>query len=128
VAESSEREHAEVGRVVLDQLAALRIGDFAAAYRYAAEGIRAQFPPDAFERMVRDGYAALIGWTACDVDAVDLSGDDAVARVRLVAADGILYGVRYQLAREDGEWRVTGVFMGPRITAAFSVNGKRGSG
>jgi hypothetical protein len=110
---------------VLDQLASLRVEDFGSAYRHAAAGIRSQFPLEAFEAMVREGYAALIGWAACDVDTVQVEGDAAVARVRVVAADGVLYGARYELAREDGEWRVTGVMMGPRITAAFSVNGRR---
>jgi len=117
-----------VAAVVMDQLAALRVGDFESAYRHAAAGIRLQFPLEAFERMVREGYAPLVGWTACDVDAVEVEGDRAVARLRVVAADGVLYGARYELEREDGEWRVTGVMMGPRITAAFSVNGRRASG
>src|SRR5207244_521302 len=59
----------KVAAVVLDQLAALRVGDFASAYRHAAAGIKLQFPLESFERMVREGYAALVGWTACDVDA-----------------------------------------------------------
>lgn len=118
----------EVAAVVLDQLAALRVGDFASAYRHAAAGIRLQFPLEDFERMVREGYGALVGWTACDVDSVQVEDDAAVARVRIVAADGVLYGVRYELALEEGEWRVTGVMMGPRITAAFSVNGRRSAG
>jgi hypothetical protein len=114
-----------VTAVVLHQLAALRVGDFESAYGHAADGIKLQFPLEAFEQMVREGYAPLIGWTACDVDAVEVRGQSAVARLRVVAADGVLYGARYELQREGGEWRVTGVMMGPRITAAFSVNGRR---
>src|SRR4051812_13108070 len=56
------REWDAIQRVISDQLAALRRGDGAAAYAHAMPGLQEQFgDADGFMRMVREGYAALLG-------------------------------------------------------------------
>ena len=75
--------------VIRGQLEALRKGDYAGAYRFAAPGIREQFPLEAFETMVKSGYPviaqnedAVFGLTLDD-------GDKAVVNVRIVARDKV---------------------------------------
>jgi hypothetical protein len=121
-------EHDRVAEVVRDQVQALREGDWDRAYAHAARAIAERFGPEDFRRMVEGGYAALIESTAEHIEAVEVEGPVAAARLRLVGPDGGLTGARYELALEDGEWRVTGVVLVASLSATVSLNGHRPGG
>jgi len=124
--EGSAVEREAVERVVRDQIDALRRRDWARAYRHAARGVVDQFGPEEFRRMVEEGYAPLLEAETVRVEHVALEGDAAAARLSLVAHDGGLLGARYELAREEGVWRVVGVVLGASLTAVVSLNGHAG--
>lgn len=121
-------ERERVARVIRDQVQALREGDWARAYGHVARAIAERFAPGDFRRMVEGGYGALLASTAEHIEALEVEGGVAAARLRLVGPDGGLTGARYELALEGGEWKVTGVVLVASLTATVSLNGYRPGG
>jgi hypothetical protein len=96
--------------VIRGQLEALRKSDYPGAYRFAAPGIREQFPLEAFETMVKAGYPviaenqdAVFGLTVDD-------GDKAVVNVRIIARNKSSVSYQYLLERHGEAWQIGGVF------------------
>ncbi|MCM2273872.1 MAG: DUF4864 domain-containing protein [Candidatus Didemnitutus sp.] len=112
----SDRAVREAVRATVSaQLAALQREDLAAAYAWAAEGIRRQFTEPVFAAMIRRGYPALLRHEAAELGVVRDSGDgraSVVATVRPERGPSVRY--RYLLQREKGRWRVAGVFLDER--------------
>jgi hypothetical protein len=100
----------EVKVVVAAQLEAFQREDFAAAYALAATGIRRQFRLPVYERMIRRGYAPLLGHDRADPGVVQDDGG-AMATMPVIVRDreGRPARFRYHLLREDDGWRVSGV-------------------
>lgn len=113
-------EWTTIRKVIDDQLAALKAGDGPAAMTYAAPGIRAQFrTPENFLRMVRNGYAPLLGASY----TVYLEGavvDGAVIQpLRLVMPDNTVLVALYTMQRQpDGGWRIAGCVIAPSTVQA----------
>jgi len=105
----------EVKAVAVDQLRAFQREDFAAARALAATAIRQQFRPAVYERMIRRGYAELVGHARAEVGVVRDDGQGlALVPVIVHGGDGKVARFRYHLLREEGAWRVTGVLPEPR--------------
>lgn len=99
-----------VHAVVETQLAALQAEKFDDAYAVAARGIREQFSPPVFAELIRRGYRVLLEHRARVLGLVRDDGDRrAYVDVQLTDAKGERLRVRYQLVREDGGWRISGV-------------------
>lgn len=105
----------EVRAVVEAQLAALQAGDFAAAYDYAARGIRRQFDVRLFAAMIRRGYAPLLRPGARELGVVRDDGE-GTAQVAVTIADAQKRSTvyRYWLVREGESWRISGVILEQR--------------
>ena len=76
-------------RTVLDQLAAFRRDDWAAAYAHASAAIQGRFDLEAFREMVTRGYAPIARSarvTVGDVQLVDAA--HGFVEVRVEGADG----------------------------------------
>jgi hypothetical protein len=105
----------EVRAVVEAQLAALRAGDFATAYDFAARGIKRQFDAQLFAAMIRRGYAALLKPDQTDLGVVRDNGA-GTAQISVTATDrqkrSTIY--RYWLVKEDDVWRISGVMLEQR--------------
>ena len=99
-----------VRTVVEAQLAALRAGDFPAAYALASAGIKAQFDERIYAAMIRRGYAPLLRSSAADIGVVrDKAGQEAQVTVTLQDQQKRSTVYRYILVREEDGWRVNGV-------------------
>ncbi len=75
----------------------------ATAFRFASPGNRAATGPlPRFDRMVRQGYADLLGFARAEYGDLTVTGDRAVAAVTLVQRDGrrVTYG--FALSRQTG--------------------------
>jgi len=105
----------EVRAVVEAQLAALRSGDFATAYDFAARGIKRQFDLRLFAAMIRRGYAPLLRPGETDLGVVRDDGK-GMAQVGITATDAQKRSTvyRYWLVQEDGAWRISGVVLEQR--------------
>jgi hypothetical protein len=100
----------EVKTVVGDQLRAFQREDFTAARALAAAAIQQQFRPAVYERMIRRGYAELVGHERAEVGIVrDDAQGLALVPVIVHVPGGKVARFRYHLLREEGAWRVTGV-------------------
>ena len=96
--------------VIRGQLAAFRKGDFAAAYKFAATGIREQFPLADFEAMVKSSYPSIAKNTDVIFGLTLDDGDKAVVNVRVVGEKDESVSYQYLLQREGEEWRIGGVY------------------
>jgi Domain of unknown function (DUF4864) len=105
---------AAMARTVLDQLAAFRRGDWAAAYAFASSSIQAQFGPEAFRAMVTQGYAPIARSATATVGRVEaLDGHRGLVEVRVEGENGETIDALYELVEEGGAWRVNGVLTRP---------------
>ncbi len=95
--------------IVRQQLEAFRRNDYAAAYVFAAPGIKAQFPVEAFEEMVRRGYPLIAQSKDASFGVTLDDGEKAVVTVRVTAADGQAASYHYLLERVGDDWRIAGV-------------------
>lgn len=95
--------------VIRSQLEAFRRGDFAAAYGFAAAGIRERFPIAAFTEMVKTSYPEIATNTAAVFGLAFDDGESAIVHVRVVAPGEVSRRFQYTLERADGAWRITGV-------------------
>jgi hypothetical protein len=105
----------EVRAVVAAQLAALRTGDFATAYDFAARGIRRQFDERLFALLLKRGYAPLLKAGPTDIGLVRDDGE-GTAQVSVTVTDlqkrATVY--RYWLVKEGDAWRINGVVLEQR--------------
>lgn len=105
----------EVRAVVEAQLAALRTGDFDAAYDCAAEGIRRQFDAWLFAAMIRRGYPALLRQDKTDLGVVRDDGEGtAQLLVTVIDRQNRSTVYRYWLVQEEAGWRISGVVLEQR--------------
>jgi hypothetical protein len=104
-AEMKEKLHA----VVRQQLEAFRRDDYAAAYVFAAPSIKAQFPVEAFEKMVRTGYPLIAKSSDASFGLTLDDGERAVVTVRVTGADQRVASYHYLLERTGDDWRIAGV-------------------
>jgi Domain of unknown function (DUF4864) len=115
---------AEMTRTVLDQLAALRRDDWAAAYAYAASTIQARFGPEAFRQMVTSGYAEIAQSVRATVSHVEMiDADHGLVQVRVDGANGQTVDALYELIDEQGSWRIQGVLTRPVDGTTASLAG-----
>ena len=109
-------DRAAMARVVLEQLAAFRRGDWAGAYGFASAGIQAQFDLAAFRQMVTAGYAPIARSVRGMVRG---SGRPVPERgwveVRVEGENGETIDARYELVDEQGQWRINGVRTRPVV-------------
>jgi len=96
--------------VIRQQLEAFRRKDFDGAYKFAAKGIKDQFPATDFETMVRKGYP-LIAESTDAVFGITLDdGERAVVSVRVIGKEKQSASFQYLLERNGSDWRIAGVF------------------
>ncbi len=102
----------DVRAVVETQLAALRAGDFAAAYELASVGIKEQFDVRLFAAMMRRGYPTLIQSKEAELGVVrDRGGKLAQITVSMLDRQKRTIVYDYWLVEEAKGWRVNGVVL-----------------
>jgi hypothetical protein len=115
-----ETDWTAIRQVIDGQLAALKAGDGAKAFTFAAPGIRAQFgTPENFLRMVRGGYAPLLDARyRAFLDGAVIDGA-TIQPLRLVMPDNTVLVALYQMQRQpDGRWRIGGCVIAPSTVQA----------
>ena len=107
---SPKKVREEVRAVVEGQLAALRKGDLAAAYDFAASGIKRQFDVRLFGLLLKRGYAPSLRHEKTDLGVVRDDGT-GTAQVTVTVIDRLnrrtVY--LYWLVKEEAGWRISGV-------------------
>lgn len=113
---------ADMARIVLDQLAAFRRDDWAAAYAYASATIQSRFDLEAFRQMVTGGYAPIARSTTATVSHVEVvDPSHGLVEVRVEGANGEMIDALYELVDEQGQWRINGVLTRPVEGATAAV-------
>jgi hypothetical protein len=96
--------------VVRQQLEAFRRNDFVSAHRFAAKGIREQFPVEAFEEMVRKGYPIIVASTDVVFGLTMDDGERAIVSLRVIGKGKQSVRFQYLLERDGSDWRIAGVY------------------
>jgi uncharacterized protein DUF4864 len=105
---------ADMARTVLDQLAAFRRDDWAAAYAYASVAIQSRFDLEAFRQMVTGGYAPIARSATATVSHVEVvDPSHGRVEVRVEGTNGETIDALYELVGERGQWRINGVLTRP---------------
>lgn len=110
-AEISSADQDALRAIVSAQIEAFRHDDGAAAYSYAAPGIRGLFPTaDEFMRMVRNAYQPVYRPRSVTFGDVAETSAGIVQRVFLTGPDGRGWIALYSFERQpDGSWKINGV-------------------
>ena len=112
----------DMARTVLDQLAAFRRDDWAAAYAYASATIQSRFDLEAFRQMVTGGYAPIARSTTATVSHVEVvDPSHGLVAVRVEGANGETIDALYEVVDEQGQWRINVVLTRPVEGATAAV-------
>jgi hypothetical protein len=103
-------ESSDVRALIERQLDAFAHDDAAAAYSYAAPGLKIVFTdPDNFMAMVRNRYQPVYRHRSVEFGKMDINGDNAQQIVTIVDNDSIVWKALYTLARQPGgAWLING--------------------
>jgi hypothetical protein len=109
---SQKKIREEVRTVVETQLAALRTGNFPAAYEMASEGIKTQFDLALFSVLMRRGYPTLLQAKTAELGVVrDKGGKLALISVSMLDRQNRAVVYDFWLVEEAKGWRVNGVVL-----------------
>jgi hypothetical protein len=106
----SPAEWDAIRKTISEQLAALRAGDAARAYTFAAPGIRERFQDaPTFMRMVQDSYAPLLDARYTEFLEGAVIDGRTIQPLRLVLANDSVLVALYEMQRDEtGRWRIAG--------------------
>jgi Domain of unknown function (DUF4864) len=113
-------EWTAIRAVVRAQIDALRAGDAAKAFGFAAPTTRAHYrSADAFLRMVERGYPPLLGARYDEFLDGAVLGGTVIQPLRLVQPDNTVLVALYTMQRQrDGQWRIVGCALAPSTVKA----------
>ena len=108
-------EWAAIRKVIGEQLAALRSGDAARAFGFAAPGIQQRFhDAPTFLAMVRQGYAPLLAARYTEYLEGAVIDGSTIQPLRLVMNDETVLVALYQMERDaERGWRIAGCVIAP---------------
>ena len=99
----------EMGESIGAQITALRTGDYAAAYEWAAPAFQMNVPLEVFEIVIQDGYSSLLesrSHTLSDCVLFPRDLGNTVVTVRTVSGEVFTY--YYEMINTDEGWRILG--------------------
>jgi Domain of unknown function (DUF4864) len=101
--------------VVTAQRDALVAGDGERAFAFATPALRRQYgSAEAFMRMVRSGYQALVDARYVELLEGAVIEGSTIQPLRLVMPDGAVLVALYTMQRQrDGSWRIAGCVIAP---------------
>ena len=101
--------------VVTAQREALVAGDGERAFAFATPALRRQYgSAEAFMRMVRSGYQALVDARYVELLEGAVIEGSTIQPLRLVMPDGAVLVALYTMERQrDGSWRIAGCVIAP---------------
>ena len=110
------QDAATLKSVIERQIAAFQAGDNAAAYSFAAPGIKRMFPdPDQFIDMVRRGYQPVYNPASVSFGELRITARGPVQEVFVTDASGREWLALYSFEEQpDGTWKISGC----RLTAS----------
>jgi hypothetical protein len=99
--------------VIRSQVEAFGRDDAAAAYSYAAPGIREMFPQaDIFMYMVQHSYPPVYGHRSFEFGEARVEGNRVAQRARIVDQDGETWEALYTLEQQpDGSLKIIGCML-----------------
>lgn len=109
-----EADRAQIRDVISRQLEAFKRDDGAAAFSFAAPGIKNMFGTvENFMSMVRNGYQPVHRWRSFAFRDIRLVEELIIQKVHIEAQDGSSVTAFYVMEKQpDGTWRIAGCSLG----------------
>ncbi len=109
---ATAQERAGAIRSITAQLDAFRRDDYQTATKYQSAGLKSNFPSvAAFRQIIKNSYPQFANYKKAQFGAAQANADGSNVNVliRLTGKDGVEVNAAYQMAREDGIYRVQSV-------------------
>ena len=103
----------EAADLVIRQIEALRVHDFAAAYALVSSELRRNFTRAEFEWMVKRAHPEVAGSDFAFVVRTHDAGDYLYVTVKIHGRNGRNVEALYEMVREKGAWRVNALSTRP---------------
>ncbi len=123
--ESEGSEVAILQEIVVRHITALRTDEYAAAYTQTSNAIKVRYDMAAFKGMLQDHYLPVFSARRVELGAARVHGKQASVRAYLVDAANRVTPCTYHLVREQGIWKISGVFIQPTWPTDFRLCGLR---
>ena len=99
----------EMGNSIGAQIDALRAGDYAAAYEWAAPAFQVNVPLEVFEAVIQDGYSSLLESRSHTLsDCVLFPQDLGNTVVTVSTVSGEVFTYYYEMINTEEGWRILG--------------------
>lgn len=115
----------ELYEVVRQQITAMRMANYASAYRQVSSRYQERVNMDAFSEMVRTEYPGIARAERVEFGAVQFDGRHALVPVYFFTPDGDVIPCIYSLVDEEGRWKIDGSRLLKRWPAGRRLGGMR---
>jgi hypothetical protein len=109
---ANKAERSAPQEAIQKQLEAFRRNDYVAAMTYQSRALRGHFPtPSVFRQMIQNGYPQFARCRKIEFGEahIDQAGSRFRVAVFVTGADNVKVRAVYEMIKEDGAWRVSGV-------------------
>ncbi|HEY1708685.1 MAG TPA: DUF4864 domain-containing protein [Rhizomicrobium sp.] len=117
---SAAEENVTAGQTIIrSQEEAFRRDDAAAAYTFAAPGIKGMFQtPDVFMSMVRNGYAPVYRHRSFEFGEAKMYDGKIYQQVHIIDANGDAWEALYTIEpQDDGTFKISGCVLKKAVTS-----------
>ncbi len=117
---SAAEENITAGQTIIrSQEEAFRRDDAAAAYTFAAPGIKGMFQtPDVFMSMVRNGYAPVYRHRSFEFGEAKMYDGKIYQQVHIIDANGDAWEALYTIEpQDDGTFKISGCVLKKAVTS-----------
>jgi hypothetical protein len=117
---SAAEENVTAGQTIIrSQEEAFRRDDAAAAYTFAAPGIKGMFQtPDVFMSMVRNGYAPVYRHRSFEFGEAKMYEGKIYQQVHIIDANGDAWEALYTIEpQDDGTFKISGCVLKKAVTS-----------
>jgi hypothetical protein len=121
----AEPAPAELYRVVLQELEAVRQADYVSAYRNVSVSMQERYNLDVFSEVVRTDHPELARFDRVEFGAIRSQGRQAMVPAYLFLPNGDIAAVTYSLIREEGTWRIDSSRVQRHWSQGYRVSGTR---
>ena len=116
---------AQLYKVVMDELHALREANYPQAYRQVSLSMQERYNLDAFTAHVRTNHPELTRYERLEFGSIRLQARYALVPVYFFMSNGEIASVQYVLVHEEGQWRIDASRVERRWGRGHRVAGER---
>lgn len=110
---ASDSDVSSLQELVVRHITALRTSEYAEAYTQTSRAIKVRYDIDAFKGMLHHHYVPVFSARRVEIGEARVRGGYASVTAYLIDEMDRITPCTYHLLREQGAWRISGVFIQP---------------